>query len=585
MRIQIGQLDMAYDGLRSPDRRSCMRVRACVLHSASLSACHTPQSLGDISRLPSPLLASVLQHVPLGHRHTSCALVNRAWSTAAAAGQEEINIKQCSRANTTSCSKWLCKHPTQVTSIKISIKPLEALSMPQYVSAQLLLPVHQLSSLRQLDLTELTVVAVRGNGQAIASTWLTALSGLPSLKLFGGRINLQGLSALTALKHLDIRRAHGYLVSDDNNAAALAEAVPRLLQLTALTAEHNAVLTHTSRLTNLQLLKVESRCSADSFMQFPVSLTHLEISLYTGPNDAAALLISPSSTPGLSRLTNLQALRVNGVRSFDIAILTALTALRKLEIHRTRITAGPGAPKLGSMLYPMTNLQHLQLAVFDAEQPPAVTAADYSAITSQHLTHLDLSGPTAEWSSLGPEFCYRLFSAQRQLPNLQSLSLGAVWFCSSFTVQHIVRCCPNLRELAVKSTFPGGPIVAATEPDEWAESVSCLTALRGLTQLRMEVDDVDTSKMWPELASLTGLRSLSMNAVQALQLGDIMKLTACRQLTSLFIETVHELQDMPGFNAMSLIHVDNKVRLLPRWRSSRLLPQQDRRRLGEAAVT
>lgn len=168
----------------------------------------------------------------------------------------------------------------------------------------------------------------------------------------------------------------------------------------------------------------------------------------------------------------------------------------------------------------------------DEDSAPAVTPADYAALTSsQQLTHLDLTHDP------GPEHAAVLFPAQHQLPKLQSLALGIQWLEDAEVLGRIITCCPNLQALKVNSY--GGADVSDIDSAVWAASSSRLTALSELTTLQLMMLEVSVgADVGAALAALTGLRELSNDTMNSEDVPALQQLTACQQLTMLYVESM-----------------------------------------------
>jgi hypothetical protein len=356
-------------------------------------------------------------------------------------------------------SEWLLKHSPAA--------PIESIMVNSTWDSgpRVQLPVQQLKFLRKLDLTSITVSKgdgadpelyyVVGSGCYVLCS---ALSPLTSLALRNCWISLQGLPALTALQTLTICTPRD--ASASSNKAALVEALPRLLQLTALGSGGDMldddVLAQVSALVALQELKVVEgslgvRITGSGFAQLPSGLTRLVIecaSRLLQPSEPE-LHISASSTPALLKLTALQELRCANVASFQCELLTALTGLTKLVA--SQFTAAAHAPRL-VMLTGLMRLQHLELLSFDSNNPPALQHEDFAAITSSpQLTHLHIG-----LSSVDPEeqegfvLCHTQNGGRNHvLPCMRALRIPTAWLSCPEDMETTARCCPNLEQLSL----------------------------------------------------------------------------------------------------------------------------------------
>jgi hypothetical protein len=177
-------------------------------------------------------------------------------------------------------------------------------------------------------------------------------------------------------------------------------------------------------------------------------------------------------------------------------------------------------------------------------RPPAVAAEDFAAITSSsQLTRLELA------YRVGHSHSADLFQAQRQLPNLQFLSLGISWLAELESMHRMVTCCPNLRQLIINSygATEDGDDVAGIDPSFWEEGFACLTGLSALTKLGLLSIDVSMQpEVFAAIATLTALSELSCDYLDATELGSMMQLTTLRQLTQLTVDAIqcgHPLGD------------------------------------------
>jgi hypothetical protein len=190
---------------------------------------------------------------------------------------------------------------------------------------------------------------------------------------------------------------------------------------------------------------------------------------------------------------------------------------------------------------------------FSEDSPPAVSPADFAALTSsQQLTHLDLR------AELEPEQALYVFPDQLRLPKLQSLHLSIYWLMEPDIMAQVVACCPNLQALRVDSY--GGGDVAEIQSFVWAASCCCLAALSELTSLQLCLIDVSVgADVGAALAALTDLRELSIEAFDSREVGVLLQLTACRQLTLLHIDTLN-IDDPPAEADDGGVLIANQVR-------------------------
>lgn len=166
--------------------------------------------------------------------------------------------------------------------------------------------------------------------------------------------------------------------------------------------------------------------------------------------------------------------------------------------------------------------------------------------SSPQLTHLHLS------HVLGPEHAAVLFPDQRQLTTLQSLTLEFKWLEDLDIVERVVRCCPNLQQLRFDSY--GGWDIGGNDPDLWAGGIACLADLEKLTKLHLFCLEIALAPPVIEaVAALTNLKDLRIEPIETSGFGVMMQLTACRQLTNLYVEPLSDTEER------LLISIQNKV--------------------------
>jgi len=241
------------------------------------------QDANQVSRLPPQQLAYLLEHVPIKERLSSCALVHSSWNAAAAEATAKISLMP-RHINTARLSAWLDSHCSKV---KVSKFCIARLAGPTYACskiAPLQLPVTKLQHLRQLSLLSIAwIPATVSAGQQLlrkrkrqqgALPSLASLTALTRLDLTGASVRLDGLEALTGLKHLSISEvcagphmkaltAPGMGIPKvDTAASVLAAALPQLQRLTHLDLPSSicstAVLAQVSTLQHVQQLNLDS---------------------------------------------------------------------------------------------------------------------------------------------------------------------------------------------------------------------------------------------------------------------------------------------------------------------------------------
>lgn len=470
-----------------------------------------------------------------------------------------VSLSDCATVRSELFANWLQKHSPAA--------PIECITVKgTWDSAMLQLPVQQLKFLRKLDLTSATVcTASSDDAEPVLGS---ALSPLTSLALRFCEISLQGLPALTALQNLTLSTARG--ADPSSSKAALIGALPRLLQVTALDLAgaivDDDVLTKVSALAGLQDLQVAegssgARITGSAFAQLPSGLTRLVIEcafrIGLQPSDPE-LHVSSSSTPALSKLTALQELRCGNVASFHCELLTALTGLTKLGA--SKFTAPGDAPRL-LVLTGLTRLQHLELLCFDSNNPPAVQPEDFAAITSSpQLTHLHIGhGSVDPDDQQGFALCHTDNGGGDQvLPGMRALHLPAAWLLCPKDMDRTARCCPNLEQLSLASSG----FAAVSSDSNYADSFRHFSEVSSLTRLDISAEDLElTVRVWDAIASLTTLQHLFVDAIVADDVGGVMQLTSCRQLTELTMRALQMGHPDPAHDGYMIIKAMNEVRL------------------------
>jgi len=504
------------------------------------------QAVSDISRVPPQLLAQVLQHVDPAHRLRSAAMVCKSWRLAAVMATSNIQL-QLLPAKCASFSAWL-----QSNSALAAVSSINITCWGDHVdhTPQLELPAQQLQDLCSLSCSGLLVTAAGANSSAEGvsadssappppAPFLTpAFAALTRLELIYGAADLQGLETLTALQHLRLSSpgdAGVHNVNKLGTPAALAEALRQLRCLTFLGLTgpvcSNTVLQHLNCLQRLAVLNLaEVSCSASCFVQLPSSLQHVTIEF----NDPEPV-ISPSSTPGFSQLTALVELSLSHAAAFDTGMLASLTCLTKLELSPTPLTAPDGQFRfkaLADLKHP-----HLQSLALDQDvfEGAILTGTELAALVAPTGLRQLLLGTGHMF--VEPEEYSLMFTADRHLPFLSKLAVGAGLLGNPAAVQHMAKGCPNLQQLSCMADVQDDPLEIL--PSQVTRSLASLTGLTALQKL--EVCDRDLhlrQESYKAIATLTGLKHLNLEMRRAYNLYSVVALTACRQLESLRFTSV-----------------------------------------------
>lgn len=165
-----------------------------------------PTTLSD---LPAALTAQVLRHVPEQPRLTQCALVCRAWASAAAVGTVHVE-RELTASTKSTFQAWLDQHAGQLLSLQLSA--VKMLRGPQPPQRSLRLPWNKFKQLQQLKISYLDL-QLPGEAAAVSVDQLTLtasdsvdhaaaelpLSRLQHLDLF--EVQLASTSSLLQLTH------------------------------------------------------------------------------------------------------------------------------------------------------------------------------------------------------------------------------------------------------------------------------------------------------------------------------------------------------------------------------------------------
>jgi hypothetical protein len=172
----------------------------------------------------------------------------------------------------------------------------------------------------------------------------------------------------------------------------------------------------------------------------------------------------------------------------------------------------------------------------------------------------------------GPELGDDLFPAGRILANLTYLDFMFGWMEDRTLFKGcIVDHCPNLRCLSVMAY--GGHVVSDVSASSWAASFATLSALTALTSLSLTALDVSLAPcVLSAMAGIPALRELSVEMMEADDLGSLMHLVGATQLTKLHVEALEFGEaDEEGFNGIQLDCI-NKVCVCGEGGASRRLP-------------
>jgi len=420
------------------------------------------------SSLPEDLWKKILHFVPYSERLGSCSSVSwTLYRAAAAAATQEVMLSGGSTQRFMGLQQWMLHHGHHITSVQLSASnaTLTELPCPNLRSLKLVFTTVQLGA----SSTQLGVLH--------RCTRLTKLQ-VNSCLYTDGQNGLAALSALVCLQHLELH------ISYNNGAhcqmpSTVFQHLQQLTYIDVLDRQpqflNTRTLEHISCLVNLQELRIESKVS-----------------------------LSPSTIPGISRLTALHTLSLQDVELDPVC------------------------------LQDCTQVQSLQLCYLQYD--PHVAAAAYSSLTASsklqklRVTVVDL--PPGIWRHVFPQ--------DRKLPALQEFVVDFNdWDVSlpppsavlgTDDISCLVSCCPGLRDVEIDAQ-PGLGLAGFAK-------AAALTSLKvGFMQ------EVDFEPTGSALSKLVSLEQLSIWLVGPITPSDLLCLTALTTLTRLSIDALNA----PGF--------------------------------------
>jgi len=305
------------------------------------------------STLSEDVWKQILLHVPFAQRLESCSRVNKALCRAAAAAAAtqhiELDEREARVQRLQDLCRWMLHHGQHLTSLQLcGPGTLTQLPCP---------------NLRELALGSMRVQLSASSTQPGVLHSCTRLTELFFIfcQFADGHSSLAALSSLVQLQRLTILDAVSEFTDDGGMPSTVLQ--------------HLKQLTHLSLYDTGGLLSMESLQHASGL----VNLQELCITDSTVP-------LSPSTTPGWSRLTALQSLDLRRT-NLDPSILQDCTQLEGLKLHSLAIISAGDAAALHSLLGRLQQLHLLQLVHLEYDWP--VAAAAYSSLTaSSHLQTL-----------------------------------------------------------------------------------------------------------------------------------------------------------------------------------------------------
>jgi len=446
------------------------------------------------SSLSEDVWSRTLHFLPYSERLGSCSRVSWTLYRAAAAATQEVRLSGCSAQRSMGLQEWMLHHGHHITSVDLSAGSETLTQLP-------------CPNLRHLKLTFMTMQLGASSTQPGV---LHSCMGLTKLHLIAcvhaGQNGLAPLSALVSLQHLELH------ISNNNRARGqMPSTVLQHLQgLTYLALrDHTAPLLttrsleHISCLVNLQELHIDSK-----------------------------VLLSPSTTPGISRLTALTALSMERGQ-LDPVCLQDCTQLQELVLTAVTITSAAGADgaaqqaALHNLVGRLQQLQSLRLC--ELQYDWHVAAAAYSSLTtSSKLQRLFLTV-----GDLPPGIWRHVFPPDRQLPALQEFVVRFnSWIATeppppaaltTDDISCLVSCCPGLRNVDI-DVQPGSQLAVFAQA----------AGLTSLSLVFLHAEDFDSLRA---LSGLIGLQGLYVGLAGPITPCDLLRLTALTGLTALSIDT------------------------------------------------
>lgn len=501
-----------------------------------------------MQQLPQNVLVLVLGKVWQEERLTTCALVSKAWSEAAAVATDLVclnyhGIPREGGWDPAVYMPYLQKHGQHVAALSC----LDDWELDQKFVIELL----PCSNLRELDLEDCAMQlgpsAEGSELQAAKPGLLQGLTALTKLVLTMQRVDdfvhptaeglacLTALTVLPALQHFDLSVGESYSAPDYVHGPydiMPGSVFPGLTNLTLLELKSRLTvdsLEHISWLSKLQELVLHFRFPIPDFeiaaaaAQQPFK--QLQQLTYLSLNIPEYQLVSSSSSPAFAGCTALQDLSLVKCCA-DASVLQGLTKLRSLNLAAFDVLTGGGAGWAAALghLSCMQALEHLDVSqdvheVGLAYNNPALGALSASPqLRSLWLSGVDL--PPSGWSYLFPR--------SRVLTGLTTLQLRKMRPGTIMDTDHLrmlVGCCPALHELQVDA------------PQGFERGVSLLPLLQLPHLVDLTWGDVITRSAVSALSQLTRLERLSISVGPPdLDTCDILQLTALSNLRYLLVQ-------------------------------------------------
>jgi len=331
-------------------------------------------------------------------------------------------------------------------------------------------------NLRELDLGLMRVQLSASStqpGVLHSCTRLTRLM-LIACTLSNGHSSLAALSALKGLQKLTLHMDPFQLPASESADHSFM---------------HSTVLQHLKQLKHLELKNAERLVNTDSLQHASCLVNLQELDIID-----STISLGPSTTPGLSRLSALQKVSLQGV-TFDPSILQDCTQLQGLALRHLAIISPGVAAAVHSLVGRLQQLHFLELVNLEYDWP--VAAAAYTSLTaSSALQELSLTVDdllAGVWS--------HVFPSERQLPALQQVSLTPYnadvsqppppAALGTDDISRLQSCCPGLHTISI-------PVQPATQLAALAKA----TSLTRLSVFEMHAEGFESLRALSGLASL-----------------------------------------------------------------------------------
>jgi hypothetical protein len=434
--------------------------------------------LTTLSDLPAPLTAQVLSHVPQQQRLTKCALVCRAWASAATLSTIHVECA-LTEAILPAFQTWLQQHAGQLLTLRVS-----AWSGPDPFSfLSLRLPLDKLKQLQTLQVEHLKLQLPgleAGTAAAEVSlpclqhlqlnfVWLQSTSSLleltdaPQLTTLGlGCIGFIKLRFTNGLEPPHYDGAYEYTEAAVQQVAwalqAMLQRLPRLsvLELPCMPLSDAAV----QQLAEMQGLRRVSLSDMD-----PMPACKLQLL----PNSITHLWFSGPQLPQLQQLTRLLQLELVACRVLPTLLGSAVQTL-KLSSCRLLASDDPHTERTAALLDVLPKLARLQELELLSTTLVATSAfpEHFAALAApSHLTRLVVhSEPFHEAAPLPKGAAQHMFPAHRRQLQLRWLAISADstdtndWCIDSADLASISSCCPRLQLLDIHGTVQPGADVS-----------------------------------------------------------------------------------------------------------------------------